>query len=69
MGFFSWSVLSLSDFIQPETFEAVPSCRAVLEPDIDASVLVEPDLLGIGGREVVPVSDGNIVVIETEDHL
>ena len=57
------------DFIQPETFETVPGCRAVLEPDIDASVLVESDLLGIGGREVVPVSDGNIVVIETDDHL
>ena len=52
-----------------QTLETTFGCRTVLEPDIDASVLVEPDLLGIGGREVVPVSDGNIVVIETDDHL
>ncbi len=52
-----------------QTLETTFGCRTVLEPDIDTSVLVESDLLGIGGRKVVPVCDRNVVVIKTDNHL
>lgn len=52
-----------------QTLETTFGCRAVLEPDIDTSVLVKSDLLGIGGRKVVPVCDRNVVVIKTDNHL
>lgn len=51
----SWSVLvSQFDFAQSQTVETVPGSCAVLEFDVYTTVLVELDLLGMGGREVVP---------------
>ena len=53
----SWSVLvSQFDFAQSKTVETVTGSYAVLEFDVYTTVLVELNLLGIGGREVVPSS-------------
>lgn len=48
-----------------QTLETTLGSRAVLELDINTSVLVEPDLLGVGRREVVPAGNIYIVSIET----
>ena len=53
----SWSVLvSQFDFAQSKTVETVTGSYAVLEFDVYTTVLEELNLLGIGGREVVPSS-------------
>ena len=53
----SWPVLvSQFDFAQSKTVETVTGSYAVLEFDVYTTVLVELNLLGIGGREVVPSS-------------
>ena len=66
----SWSVLvSQFDFAQSKTVETVPGSYAVLEFDVYTTVLVELNLLGMGGREVVPVIDRHVVVIETDNHF
>ena len=53
--FFHESVFLERDFVQPQPSVAVPGGLAVLEADVDASVLVELDLLGVGQGEVVPL--------------
>ena len=46
--FFHESVFLERDFVQPQPSVAVPGGLAVLEADVDASVFVELDLLGVG---------------------
>ena len=63
---FHESVFLKRDFVQPQPPVTVSCGLTVLEADVDASVLVELDLLGIGQGEVVPAADGNVVVVKMD---